>query len=72
LLLRNPIRGGQGPNWAVAPYDDEETRKKERQKDEKQTYKQTKEHEYTQRIKEMCLMRNLRAGRHGNVSNVFP
>jgi hypothetical protein len=21
LLLRNPNRGGQGPNWAVQPYD---------------------------------------------------
>jgi hypothetical protein len=32
-LLRNPIRGGQGPNWAVEPYDDddddEERKKKE-------------------------------------------
>jgi hypothetical protein len=24
LLLRNPIRGGQGPNWAVEPYDDDD------------------------------------------------
>jgi hypothetical protein len=23
LLLRNPMRGGQGPNWAVQPYDDD-------------------------------------------------
>jgi hypothetical protein len=24
LLLRNPLRGGQGPNWAVEPYDDDD------------------------------------------------
>jgi hypothetical protein len=24
LLLRNPIRGGQGPNWAVEPCDDDD------------------------------------------------
>jgi hypothetical protein len=24
LLLRNSIRGGQGPNWAVEPYDDDD------------------------------------------------
>jgi hypothetical protein len=24
LLLRNPIRGCQGPNWAVEPYDDDD------------------------------------------------
>jgi hypothetical protein len=24
LLLRNPDRGGQGPNWAVEPYDDDD------------------------------------------------
>jgi hypothetical protein len=24
LLLRNPIRGGQGPNWAAEPYDDDD------------------------------------------------
>jgi hypothetical protein len=24
LLLRNPIRRGQGPYWAVEPYDDDE------------------------------------------------
>jgi hypothetical protein len=23
VLLRNPKRGGQGPNWAVEPYDDD-------------------------------------------------
>jgi hypothetical protein len=23
-LLRNPKRGGQGPNWAVEPYDDDD------------------------------------------------
>jgi hypothetical protein len=23
-LLQNPIRGGQGPNWAVEPYDDDD------------------------------------------------
>jgi hypothetical protein len=23
LLLRNPKKGGQGPTWAVEPYDDE-------------------------------------------------
>jgi hypothetical protein len=23
-LLPNPIRGGQGPNWAVDPYDDDD------------------------------------------------
>jgi hypothetical protein len=23
-LLRNPIRGGQGPYWAVQPYDDDD------------------------------------------------
>jgi hypothetical protein len=23
-LLRNPKRGGQGPTWAVEPYDDDE------------------------------------------------
>jgi hypothetical protein len=23
-LLRNPIKGGQGPNWAVEPYDDDD------------------------------------------------
>jgi hypothetical protein len=23
-LLGNPNRGGQGPNWAVEPYDDDE------------------------------------------------
>jgi hypothetical protein len=25
LLLRNTNRGGQGPYWAVEPYDDDET-----------------------------------------------
>jgi hypothetical protein len=25
LLLRNPTRGGQGPNWAVETYDDDDT-----------------------------------------------
>jgi hypothetical protein len=24
LLLRNPIRGGQGPNLGVEPYDDDD------------------------------------------------
>jgi hypothetical protein len=24
LLLRNPNWGGQGPNWAVEPYDDDD------------------------------------------------
>jgi hypothetical protein len=24
LLLGNPIRGGQGLNWAVEPYDDDD------------------------------------------------
>jgi hypothetical protein len=23
-LLRNPIRGGQGRNWAVEPHDDDD------------------------------------------------
>jgi hypothetical protein len=23
-LLRNPIRGGQGPIWALKPYDDDD------------------------------------------------
>jgi hypothetical protein len=23
-LLRNPKRGGQGPTWAVEPYDDDD------------------------------------------------
>jgi hypothetical protein len=24
LLLRNPKKGGQGPTWAVEPYDDDD------------------------------------------------
>jgi hypothetical protein len=29
LLLRNPIKGGQGPKWAVEPYDDDDEEEEE-------------------------------------------
>jgi hypothetical protein len=29
-LLRNPKRGGQGPNWAVEPYDDNDDENKKK------------------------------------------
>jgi hypothetical protein len=58
-LLRNPIRGGQGPNWAVEPYDDDDDEEGDRERKMEQLHNEELRNVYLEKMEEMEYARHL-------------